>query len=201
MSAAPVNAAPEPPEIATCPAVAVSTLQVELRVQVAPLTVVAPEPGRSPVPIAVELNTPATAVACKTCVVVVSEFAPTMYSLVIGNVSVTAPDDAGKVRVVKFVEVPVTSWLLVVPRYRGWLNVALFAAKVNFGLPLSALPSDPPAATARLPLPSSVEVVEGVCSVVVPPPVTKAVLVSEPELTTVTVPEPPGVEHVPSLLR
>jgi len=51
--------------------------------------------GISPAAIAAELYTPGTAVACRTCVVVVSEFAPTIYSLVFGNVSVTAPDEAG----------------------------------------------------------------------------------------------------------
>ena len=70
-------------------------------------------------------------------------------------------------------------------------------AKVNFGVPLSALPTEPPAATARFPEPSNVDVVEGVCNVVVPPPVTRAVEVNAPEDTTVTVPLPPlGVAHV-----
>ena len=42
-----------------------------------------------------------------------------------------------------------------------------------------------------LPLPSRVEVADGVCRVVVPPPVTMAVLAKLPLPTTVTVPVPP----------
>src|SRR5208337_4116353 len=52
--------------------------------------------------------TPATAVACSTCVVVVSEFAPTMYSAVNGKVSVTPDAGAGKFNVVVLV-VPKTN--------------------------------------------------------------------------------------------
>lgn len=49
-----------------------------------------------------------------------------------------------------------------------------------------------------LPLASIVAAADGVWIVVVPPPVTRAVEVKEPPPTTVTVPEPPGVAHVPS---
>ena len=72
--------------------------------------------GMSPAAIALNAPTPATAVACSTCVVVVSEFAPTIYSDVIGKVSVTAPDGTPKLAVVRFVDVPMTSWLAVVPK-------------------------------------------------------------------------------------
>ena len=66
---------------------------------------------------------------------------------------------------------------------------------------------DAPLPTVKVPgvliLPelSIVAVVAGVCRVVVPPPVTRAVEVREPEATTVTVPEPAGVAHVPSPRR
>lgn len=49
-----------------------------------------------------------------------------------------------------------------------------------------------------LPLESMVAVVAGVCSVCEPPPVTMAVDVKFPELTTVTVPVPLGAAHAPS---
>ena len=42
------------------------------------------------------------------------------------------------------------------------LNVVLFAAKVKAGDPVSALPTDPAAATCRTPLALKVDVVEGV---------------------------------------
>lgn len=73
----------------------------------------------------------------------------------------------------------------------------MLVAKVNLGVPVSADPTEPPAATAKFPLASSVDVADGVCRVVVPPPVTKAVEVREPDATTVTVPDPPSVTHVP----
>src|SRR5208337_278019 len=71
--------------------------------------------GRSPVAMALNAPTPATAVACRTSVTVVSELAPTMYSVVIGNVKVTAPLGMGKFKVVRLVDVPVMIWLLVRP--------------------------------------------------------------------------------------
>jgi len=51
------------------------------------------------------------------------------------------------------------------------------------------------------PLESIVQVAHGVWTVVVPPPVVSAVLVSEPAPTTVTVPDPAGVDHVQSPRR
>jgi len=51
------------------------------------------------------------------------------------------------------------------------------------------------------PLESIVQVAHGVWAVVVPPPVISAVLVSEPAPTTVTVPDPAGVDHVQSPRR
>lgn len=71
---------------------------------------------RSLAAIAAELNTPGTEVACSTSLVVVSEFAPTIYSVVTGKVSVTAPLDAGKFSVVKLLLAPVTIWLVVFVR-------------------------------------------------------------------------------------
>jgi hypothetical protein len=56
-------------------------------------------------------------------------------------------------------------------------------------------------ASTRLPPELNVEVADGVWRVVVPPPVTSAVLVRAPAPTTVTVPVPAGVEHAPAPLR
>ena len=64
-----------------------------LVVLVPPLAIVTV--GRSAAARAEKPPTPATAVAWSTSVVVVSEPAPTMYSLVLGKVNVTAPEDAG----------------------------------------------------------------------------------------------------------
>ena len=86
--------------LATCPAAALVAF-------VPPLAIVTV--GRSAAARALNAPTPGTAVACRTSVTVVSEFAPIMYSVVIGNVKVTAPDGTGNVSVVRFVVVPATS--------------------------------------------------------------------------------------------
>jgi len=55
-----------------------------------------------------------------------------------------------------------------------------------------------PPGVLMFPLVSSVAVAEGVWMACDPPPVTSAVLVSDPAPTTVTVPDPDGAAHVPS---
>jgi len=76
-----------------------------------------------------------------------------------------------------------------------WLAVIRFVPKVNLGVPVSAEPTEPPAATEILPLASKVVVAEGVCTNWVPPPVIKAVEVKLPAPTTATVPAPDGTVH------
>jgi hypothetical protein len=92
----------------------IAPLELLMPVEVAVPVLTAPKAlvvaaGRSPAAMAAKFPTPATPVACRTWVVVVSLFAPTMYSVVIGKVSVTAPDGTPKLAVVRFVDVPNTS--------------------------------------------------------------------------------------------
>ena len=74
--------------------------------------------------------------------------------------------------------------------------VPCVSSRVPATLPPTPVERDP--GVEILPLESIVAVAAGVWRVVVPPPVTRAVEVSEPAPTTVTVPEPPGVAQVPS---